>query len=140
MSIKYYTEDVPFPNLMRRKTSSWLKSVIDSEGKITGEITFIFCSDAYLLEINKKFLNHDYFTDIITFDYVEENSISGDIFISTERISENAIEFLTTFENELNRILVHGVLHLLGYKDKNRKDKFAMTAKEDYYIKVLLNC
>jgi len=139
MSINYYVEDIPFPKLKRRKTTSWIKSVISSEGKNSGEISFIFCSDAYLLEINRKFLNHDYYTDIVTFDYVIGSKISGDIFISIDRVAENSVDFDITFENELNRILVHGVLHLLGYKDKNEDDKLLMTEKENYYIKVLLD-
>ena len=139
MSIKYFSEDIVFPKLKRRKTSGWINSVIHSEGKYTGDISFVFCSDAYLLEINKEFLRHDYFTDIVTFDYVVGDMISGDIFISIERIVENSIEFQTTFENELSRVLVHGVLHLIGYKDKNENDKLLMTEKENYYIKVLID-
>jgi probable rRNA maturation factor len=139
MSILYYNEDVSFPSLKKRKTSDWIKSVIQAEGKICGEISFIFCSDNYLLEINKQFLNHDYFTDIITFDYVDGSMINGDIFISLYRIHENSEAFSTTFENELARILVHGILHLLGYKDKNVNDKKMMTFKEDYYLNKLTN-
>jgi len=139
MSILYFTEDVPFPKLKRRKTSDWVKKVIISEGKSVGDISFIFCSDTYLLDVNRKYLSHDYFTDIITFDYVDNKIISGDIFISTDRINDNAKEFSTTFENEIHRILVHGVLHLLGYKDKSKKDKVLMTEKENYYLKVLLD-
>lgn len=137
MSIQYFSEDITFPKLKKRISSNWIKTVIVSEGKIIGDISFIFCSDGYLLNINKKYLDHDYYTDIITFDYVEDQIINGDIFISIDRVRENATEFSTPFANELNRILIHGILHLLGYKDKTKKDKKLMTEKEDYYLKVL---
>lgn len=139
MSVQYYIEDVPFPTLKRRKTSNWIKGAVIFEGKKVGNISFIFCSDNYLLDVNKKYLSHDYFTDIITFDYVEGNIINGDIFISVNRVGENAKEFSKTFGNELHRILIHGVLHLLGYKDKKRTDKKLMTQKEDYFLKVLID-
>lgn len=139
MSIQYCSEDLSVPKFQKRKITRWIKETITSEGKTLGDISFIFCSDAYLLEVNKQYLNHDYFTDIITFDYVENGLISGDIFISCDRVKENAAEFNTGFENELYRIIIHGVLHLLGYKDKSKKDKLLMTDKEDLYLKVLLD-
>lgn len=137
MGIQYFNEDVPLPKLKKRKSTNWIKSTILSEGKRVGDISFIFCSDNYLLEINKAYLDHDYFTDIITFDYVEGTLVSGDIFISVDRVLENSVEFKTTPEDEMNRILIHGVLHLVGYKDKNKKDKLLMTEKENYYLKLL---
>ena len=139
MSINYCNEDVPAPKIQKRKITSWIKETIISEGQTLGDISFIFCSDDYLLDVNKQYLNHDYFTDIITFDYVENNVISGDIFISCDRVKENASDFKTGFENELSRIIIHGVLHLLGYKDKSKKDKLLMTQKEDFYLKKLSN-
>lgn len=139
MSIQYCNEDVSIPKFKKRLMTGWIKTTIISEEKIAGDISFIFCSDAYLLEVNKQYLDHDYFTDIITFDYVEGGIISGDIFISCDRVKENAVEFKTGFDNELSRIIIHGVLHLLGYKDKNKKDKLLMTEKEDFYLKVLSN-
>lgn len=139
MSIQYFNEDVPLPKLKKRKSSNWIKHTIQAEGKRVGDISFIFCSDSYLLEVNKSYLNHDYFTDIITFDYVEGFLVSGDIFISVDRVLDNSIEFKTIFEDELNRILIHGILHLLGYKDKDKKDKILMTEKEDLYLKLLKN-
>ena len=139
MSIYYCSEDISSPKMQKRKMTSWIKETIASEEKIPGEISFIFCSDNYLLEVNKQYLNHDYFTDIITFDYVENNVISGDIFISCDRVKENASEYKTGFDNELSRIIIHGVLHLLGFKDKNKKDKLLMTQKEDFYLEVLSN-
>jgi rRNA maturation RNase YbeY len=137
MSVTYFNEDVPFPKLKRRNTTNWIKETIHLEEKSIGDISIIFCSDDYLLEVNKKYLTHDYYTDIITFDYVEDGLISGDIFISIDRVKENAKLFSTTVENELNRVLVHGVLHLLGYKDKIKKDKTLMTFKENYYLNML---
>lgn len=140
MSIQYCNEDVSVPKFQKRKINGWIKDTIISEGKLPGDISFIFCSDSYLLEINKKYLNHDYYTDIITFDYVENNIISGDIFISCERVKENSKVFNTEFLNELYRIIIHGVLHLCGYKDESKKDKLLMTKKEDLYLNLVLNC
>lgn len=139
MSINYCNEDVPAPKIQKRIINNWIKETVISEGKTLGDISFIFCSDNYLLEVNKQYLNHDYFTDIITFDYVENDIISGDIFISCDRVKENATAFEKTFENELSRIIIHGVLHLLGYKDKVKKDKLMMTQKEDFYLTLLSN-
>jgi len=137
MNISFFSEDVSSPKFKKRVISTWIKNVILAEGKVTGNISFIFCSDDYLLQVNRKYLNHDFFTDIVTFDYVEGSLISGDIFISTDRVRENAVEFNTSFENELNRIMIHGVLHLLGFKDKNKKDKIQMSGKEDFYLNEL---
>jgi probable rRNA maturation factor len=136
MSIHYFNEDIAFPKVKIRITSSWIKKVISIEEKRVGDISFIFCSDGYLLDVNKRYLNHNYFTDIITFDDVEGNVINGDIFISVDRVKENSIEFETSFDNEIHRIMIHGVLHLLGYKDKAKKDKIVMTEKEDLYLKL----
>jgi len=136
MSIQYFNEDIAFPKVKKRITSNWIKQVISIEEKRVGDISFIFCSDEYLLDVNRKFLNHDYYTDIITFDNVEDNVINGDIFISVDRVKENSIEFETSFDNEIHRILIHGVLHLLGFKDKVKKDKILMTEKEDLYLKL----
>lgn len=137
MSIKFFNDDVPFPKIRRKIISDWIKKVIGLEGKSCGDITIIFCSDEYLLNVNRQYLNHDYYTDIITFDYVEKQLISGDIFISVDRIAENAEIYNSGFKIELHRIVVHGVLHLLGYKDKSKKDKLLMTEKEDTYLKLL---
>jgi len=127
---------------LRNKTilKKWISATINKEKRKEGDITFIFCSDEYLLLINKQYLQHDTYTDIITFDYSEGDSaqpVSGDIFISIERVKENAEKFSTTFENELHRVIIHGVLHLLGYKDKTKVAKAQMTSKEDYYLKQL---
>jgi probable rRNA maturation factor len=111
--------------------SGWISNVIKSEGKKEGEINYIFCDDEYLLEINKEHLQHDYYTDIISFDYSVGNEINGDMFISVDRVKENAEDFNVTFEEELKRVIVHGVLHYCGYKDKSEADEFLMRSKED---------
>jgi len=119
------------------KRKKWLKRIILDEGKKLGDITFIFCTDNYLLEKNIQFLKHDTLTDVITFDYSEKSQISGDIFISIERVKENGEIFGETFLNELNRVMAHGLLHLLGYKDKTKKAAAIMKEKEDFYLSIL---
>ena len=116
--------------------TEWIESVIVSESKDLGEISYIFCDDAYLLEINQKYLDHDTLTDIISFDYTEGTVISGDIFISVERVQENALEFNIPFEEELKRVMIHGVLHYCGYKDKSEAEELLMRSKEDEKIKM----
>ena len=118
----------------RKNTKAWLKKVISNEEKSLGEIVYIFCQDEYLLQKNITFLNHNTLTDVISFDYSNGNIISGDIFISIERVSENAKKFKTEFLTELDRVMVHGLLHLLGYKDKQNTDSELMKKKEDYYL------
>lgn len=119
----------------KREIKKWLTSVITEHGKISGQIDFIFCSDEYILEINREHLNHDYYTDIITFDYSEdENIISGDIFISIDSVSENAKGLNLALRNELERVMVHGVLHLLGYVDGTEGEKQLMRSKEDQFL------
>ncbi|WP_264566045.1 rRNA maturation RNase YbeY [Flavobacterium sp. N3904] len=111
--------------------SSWLSNVILSENKTEGEISYIFCNDEYLHKINLEYLNHDTLTDIISFDYTMGNEISGDVFVSIERVLDNAKDYNTLFDEELKRVLVHGVLHYCGYKDKTEKDEALMRSKED---------
>ena len=111
--------------------SNWISDVIISEDKKLGEINYIFCDDEYLLQINQEHLQHDYYTDIISFDYTIGNEISGDMFISIERVKENAVDFNVSFEDELRRVMVHGVLHYCGYKDKTESDELLMRSKED---------
>lgn len=132
--IRYFREDTSFDFKNRRLNNSWLKEVIISEEKVPGNINYIFCSDEYLLDINKKFLSHDYYTDVITFDYCEDDVISGDIFISVDSVRDNAAHYGVTFERELDRVMVHGVLHLIGYDDHCDEDIAEMRAKEDHYI------
>ena len=111
--------------------SDWLSKVISSEIKNEGEINYIFCDDEYLLEINQQYLNHDTLTDIISFDYSIGNELHGDIFISIDRVRENAVDFNVSFDEELKRVMVHGVLHYCGYKDKSDKDEALMRQKEE---------
>jgi rRNA maturation RNase YbeY len=123
-----------FPVINRRSVSVWLNSVVESENKRSGEICIIFTNDETLVEINRKYLNHDSYTDIITFDYNHENRIEGDLFISAERVLENSKKFKVSFHDELLRVIVHGLLHLLGYDDKNPKGKKAMTEMENLWL------
>jgi len=133
--IQFCTEDVTFSLKEKLKHKAWLNEVAKQEGKKIVELSYVFCSDSYLLEINQAYLNHDTLTDIVTFDNSENsNKIEGDIFISIDRVRENG-EKLGTSETELERVMVHGLLHLLGYKDKKKEDKALMTEKEDLYIK-----
>ena len=114
--------------------SEWLEKIIIHEKKKLGEIVYVFCTDNYLLEKNIKFLNHNTLTDVITFDYCNNNIISGDILISIERVYENAKEYNVNFVSELNRVMIHGLLHLLGYKDKTKTESKLMRVKENYYL------
>jgi rRNA maturation RNase YbeY len=120
----------------RNKLKSFIADLITEEGKTLNNLNFIFCSDEYLLNINNTYLGHNFYTDIITFDLREKGSknISGDIFISTDRVRDNAQVFNSKLNIELHRVIFHGVLHLCGYKDKLKKAKLEMTAKEDYYL------
>ena len=131
VDINFFNEDVEFPHLDNERVINWLSRIANKHQKEVGDISYIFCSDSYLLDVNRQYLDHDYLTDIITFDYTEQNIISGDIFISTDRVADNAIEYNVSFEEELLRVLVHGVLHLIGFKDKSEEDQFVMTQKEN---------
>ena len=133
--IGFYIEE-KFQFLLENKLvlKRWLTAVIREEQKEVGGLSFIFCSDDYLLDINRRFLKHDYYTDVITFDYSEGNLIGGDIFISVDTVRVNANEYRQTFENELYRVIVHGVLHLCDYKDHSEEEKQQMRDKEDYYL------
>lgn len=133
--LHFFTENVDFDLLRPLKTKKWIKNTSISEGYEISELNYIFCNDEYLLEINKQYLDHDYFTDIITFDNSEEdNVIEGDIYISVDRVRENAATFHADFETEMRRVLIHGLLHLMGYDDTDEKLKAAMRAKEDQYL------
>ena len=132
--VSYFTEDITFPFKLKRLTSKWLKFVAHSEARRLGDISIIFCSDQYILDVNRKYLNHDYYTDIITFDYCEGDLLSGDLFISINSVRENAAFYGTAFENELNRVIVHGVLHLIGYDDHTEEEIALMRSKEDFYL------
>lgn len=133
-SITFHQEDFFYRLKHKKKIKNWILTSVQHEGKTLGELNFIFCSDNYLHNINLEYLKHDTFTDIITFDYCENNTINGDIFISIERVKENAKKFNQTIEKELQRVLIHGVLHLLGYKDKSQQESETMQKKEDFYL------
>ena len=120
-------------------TISWLEDVIKTENKKLGEINYILCDDEYLLKVNQDFLDHDYYTDIITFDYVKGKTISGDIFVSLPRISDNAKTLVRDFNSEFHRVLAHGILHLMGYKDKTEEEITVMRQKEDFYLNAFAN-
>lgn len=137
-TIHYFSEQCSFTLKGKKNTTYWLTNVLEKEGKTGGEINYIFCTDAYLVILNNAHLQHNTYTDIITFDYNEKLSktIAADIYISVERIKENAKTFSTSFKEELNRVMVHGALHLCGYKDKKTAEKKVMRAKEDFYLKL----
>ncbi|NPA44711.1 MAG: rRNA maturation RNase YbeY [Chlorobi bacterium] len=138
MEINYFYEDINEFELSET-ISEWINKTITNENKETGEINIIFCSDEYLLKMNKEHLNHDYYTDIITFDYCQGSLVSGDLFISVDRVGENAKDFNVDFKNELNRVIIHGVLHLIGYNDKTDDEQKEMTEKENFYLNLLFN-
>ena len=133
-SIEFYFEDVNPVSIHKKLLVLQLNSLIKNELKILGEVSVIFCSDEYLLQMNKEYLDHDYYTDIITFDYVEKEVISGDLFISLDRIRENAKNFKTSLLKELYRVVFHGILHLVGYNDKTEEEQKTMREKENYYL------
>ena len=133
-TISFHSEDISFELEGQLDAQKWIQKTIITEGKTVGEIAYIFCSDEYLHKINLEHLQHDTFTDIITFNYCVEELISSDIFISIDRVKENAILFNTTFEEEIGRVMIHGVLHLIGYNDKTDEEKVLMRSKEDFYL------
>lgn len=127
--------DVVKPKFLKSRPLKFaVKSLINSENFKLGELAVVLCSDEYLLKVNQDFLKHDYYTDIVTFDYCEENVINGDLIISLDRVRENSVKEKSSFEEELNRVIFHGVLHLCGYKDKSKKDIEMMRFKESYYL------
>ncbi len=136
--IQFFFEDVRIGWFCHETTEKWLTDVIRREGMEEGNIAVIFCDDRYLLEINKKHLNHDTLTDVIAFDYKDDfEGISGDVFISYNRVKENAVEYKSTEKKELYRVILHGILHLAGYQDKEESDKKIMRRKEDEYLTLL---
>ena len=129
-----FNSETSFTLNNQNKLVKWIGDVVSSEGFQVGEINYIFCDDSYLNKINQEFLNHDTFTDVISFDYTLGKEVGGDIFISIERVLENAEKFNEVFENELHRVMIHGILHFMGYKDKTKKEKTLMRTKEDENI------
>ena len=129
--IRYFNEDIKPPQIKRKVFNKWIKSIVELNQMRIGDINFIFCSDQYLLQINKEYLQHDYFTDIITFNNNSNNLISGDIYLSIETIAANAKTYQVSFINELKRVMIHGILHLIGFDDQNIDQQTVMRQKED---------
>ncbi len=132
--IEILFEDIKPLKVNKLLLKKYIKLLINKEMKIPGDLTVVFCSDTFLLNINIKYLNHNYYTDIVTFNYVEGHRISGDLFISVDRVKENAVAFNTTMNTELYRVIFHGVLHLIGYNDKTTEEKKVMRKMEDLYL------
>ncbi|MGI6218433.1 MAG: rRNA maturation RNase YbeY [Bacteroidaceae bacterium] len=135
--ITYQTDGTRMPKLKKRETNAWIRQVAQSYGKTIGEIAYIFCSDERILEVNRQYLQHDYYTDIITFDYCEGNRLSGDLFISLDTVRSNATLYGTPYETELHRVLIHGILHLCGIDDKKPGARAVMEAAENKALALL---
>ena len=137
MAITYYAEGVKFPDIKKRVTNDWIKRVAASYGKKCGEIAYLFCSDEKILSVNNEYLHHDYYTDIITFDYCAGNRLSGDLFISLDTVRTNAEQFNQPYERELHRVIIHGILHLCGINDKGPGEREIMEAAENKALEML---
>jgi len=136
--IRYFSEDCKLPEIDQNRITDWINQVAISHGKKTGEINYIFCSDSKILEINNQYLHHNYYTDIITFDYSEQIQISGDIYIGIETVESNAKMLGYSYESELNRVIIHGILHLCGFKDKTPESEKRMHQEEDDALKLYI--
>ena len=132
--INIFFEDTEEFDLSKLNVEANIEKLVNNENRTLGDVNYILCSDAYLLDINRQYLNHDYYTDVISFDYCEDNVISGDIFISVDTVADNAKEYGVTFEKELARVMIHGVLHFVGYNDKSDEEVPVMRAKENQYL------
>lgn len=132
--IAYFSEDVGFEFKGRALNNKWLRLVAESEIRRIGDVSVVFCSDNYILDVNMKYLQHDYFTDIITFDYCEGDKLNGDLIISIDTVRENAVTYGVSFDEELHRVIVHGLLHLIGYDDSTEEQRKEMRLKENYYL------
>lgn len=135
--ITYNCEGISMPKIKKRDTNAWIKSVAESYGKRVGDIAYIFCDDEKILEVNRQYLQHDYYTDIITFDYCEGNVISGDLFISLDTVRSNSEEQKTTYEEELHRVIIHGILHLCGINDKGPGEREVMETAENKALSMI---
>ena len=135
--VEFYQEDIRFPFRAKMKTRRWYRLAALREGRRLGDVNVIFCSDPYLLGINRQYLGHDYYTDIITFDYCEGDLLSGDLFISVDTVRANAQTYGTSFLEELSRVMIHGLLHLVGYDDHSEAEIRQMRSKEDEYLSLL---
>jgi len=129
--ITYNVENVKMPAIKRRETTAWIRRVADTYGKKVGEVGYLFCDDEHILEVNREYLGHDYYTDIITFDYCEGNTLSGDLVISLDTVRTNAEKFRKNYDEELHRVIIHGILHLCGLNDKGPGEREVMEAAED---------
>lgn len=132
--IRYFSESIKFDLQGKLSNNRWLRFVAEAEAKRIGDVNIIFCTDPYILDVNINYLGHDYYTDIITFDYVEGDVLSGDLFISIDSVRENASFYGAEFTTELRRVMVHGLLHLIGYDDHTSEEQKEMRSKEDYYL------
>lgn len=139
MAITFQAVDIDFPAIKRRRTANWIKTVAKDYDRKVGEIAYLFCDDKKILEINRTYLQHDFYTDIITFDYSENDQISGDIFISIDTVRSNSEKFNTDFNEELHRVIIHGVLHLCRVNDKTEEEARAMRKAEDIALNHLIN-
>ncbi|MBP3613189.1 MAG: rRNA maturation RNase YbeY [Bacteroidaceae bacterium] len=135
--ISYQTDGVKMPAIKRRDVSAWIKKVAASHGKKVGDIAYIFCNDERILEVNREYLQHDYYTDIITFDYTEEDVISGDLFISLDTVLSNSEQLGVQYEQELYRVIIHGILHLCGINDKGEGEREIMEREENTALAML---
>lgn len=134
MPIRFFYEKVDFKIKNPRKTVNWIKETARSEKRSVSDINYVFCSDSYLLKLNQEFLSHKSFTDIITFDYSDGKSISGEIYISLDRVKENSLKFNSSLQDEILRVMIHGILHLVGYNDKKPSEIVTMREKEEAYL------
>ncbi len=139
MELHFFNEDIDFTLPNKNYIKSWIINAIKNENYVPGEINFIFTSDKYLLNLNKQYLSHNYFTDIITFNDVQGNIVNGDIFISLETVKNNSLRFGVSFEEELSRVMIHGIMHLIGYDDQTEEQKSEMRKKENEYLDRLRN-
>lgn len=137
MTISFHAEDIELPAIKKEAVSNWIKAVTETYGKKTGDITYIFCSDEKILEVNRQYLQHDYYTDIITFDYTSGNKISGDLFISLDTVKTNSEKFETPYNEELHRTIIHGILHLCGINDKGPGERKIMEENENKALAIL---
>ncbi len=137
MAIRYYAKNTSYRLSEKRKIRSWISKVINTNNKESGDINIILTNDEYIMELNKKFLERDYYTDIITFNYSNKNMISGELYISMERVMENAEKYKKSTKEELKRVIIHGILHLLEYQDRNNDEKIIMRKMEDKYLKMI---
>ena len=137
MAVNFYSEDVKLPSLKKTEIKEWIKKVADKYHKKIGDISYIFCSDAKILEVNNQYLQHDYYTDIITFDYTEGDKIAGDIFISLDTVKSNSEQFNQEYEQELKRVIIHGILHLCGIDDQSPEERQNMISKENEALEML---